>query len=84
MNARNLIGSSLRLQLVVPAPGGGGQCQTLTTIIGMPVLRGEVEADEIKNRDRTPLELAFVASACARGKGDEKPETLNQPGTNSG
>ena len=34
--------------------------------------------------NRTPQELALAAGTCAGGKSDGMPETLNQPGTNSG
>jgi putative transposase len=34
--------------------------------------------------NRTPKEFALAAGTCAGGKSDGMPETLNQPGTNSG
>ena len=34
--------------------------------------------------NRTPMEFALAAGACAGGKNDGMPETLSQPGTNSG
>jgi putative transposase len=34
--------------------------------------------------NRTPEEFALAAGTCAGGKSDGMPETLNQPGTNSG
>jgi len=34
--------------------------------------------------NRTPQEFALAAGTCAGGKSDGTPETLNQPGTNSG
>jgi hypothetical protein len=33
---------------------------------------------------RTPQEFALSAGTCAGGNSDGMPETLNQPGTNSG
>jgi len=34
--------------------------------------------------NRTPKEFALAAGTCAGGKSDGMPETLSQPGTNSG
>jgi putative transposase len=34
--------------------------------------------------NRTPQQFALAAGTCAGGKSDGMPETLNQPGTNSG